>query len=107
MKSYITGSQAYGEHYRDGNSDIDVVVFLRKDELDRLRCCAKYHTGSYKLQFGKLNLVAFNVDEPSDLDRSVRWEAAHKYLCENPPQSKEEAIAKFREFNAEKSTGEY
>ena len=99
--SFITGSRAYGENYVTEDSDIDIVILAERETIaDLFRLAFKDH-GNNKLQFGKINLVTFNADDPDDVRRYDRWKEANDYLIFNKPKSKEEAIAKFRELDAE------
>lgn len=105
--SYITGSRAYGHRYQTNYSDIDLVVAVDCETLSALHRAAYADHQSYKLQFGNLNLVAFNLDFVEEQERYYKWRQAHDYLMGNPPKTKEEAIAVFRGNCAEKTVGEY
>jgi len=107
FRSYITGSRAYGGRYVRNASDLDLVVAVDDSTLDDLLGAAMEDHGSYKLQFGNLNLVAFNIDIPEERDRYWVWKNAHDYLLAHPPKTKEEAIEVFRSYGAEKSPGNY
>jgi hypothetical protein len=53
MKAFITGSRAYGTP--TAISDIDLVVFLDKEEKELLE--ALCFSGTKAVRFGKLNLI--------------------------------------------------
>lgn len=93
---YITGSRAYG--IPSDESDIDLVVCLPREDIEKLWSLTE---GSITLMFGKLNLVAFNIDDPEDMERYKSWSAAHDRLMAIKPVTKERAIQEFREANAE------
>lgn len=95
MRAYITGSRAYGTPRED--SDIDLVIACGTSDLFALWAVVE-HT---KLMFGRLNLVAFNVDIPEEAARYERWLSVHNSLVARRPVTKEEAIAAFREADAE------
>lgn len=95
MRAYITGSRAYGTPRDD--SDIDLVIACGSNDLFELWESVD-HT---RLMFGKLNLVAFNVDVPEEAARYERWLKVHNGLVERKPVTKEQAIAAFREADAE------
>lgn len=95
--SYITGSRAYGDKYKTNDSDYDLVVLADARTVRELFEA----TGYKKLMFGNLNIIAFNADVPEDVERYDRWLEAHNKLMEKRPNTKEEAIAVFREHDAE------
>ena len=95
MRAYITGSRAYGTPRED--SDIDLVIACGSNDLFELWESVDH----VRLMFGKLNLVAFNVDVPEEAARYERWLAVHKSLVARKPVTKEQAIAAFREADAE------
>lgn len=95
MNAYITGSRAYG--YPREDSDVDLVVLC--SEAD---CKIIWKQNGYgRLQFGIINLVLFNADNPTDLNRYHKWKKAHDSLVARAPVTKEEAILCFREAGAE------
>ncbi len=60
MKSFITGSHAYGKPTSD--SDIDLVIFVDQETKDKL--IELSDTGKMPCKFGKLNLIfATNEEE--------------------------------------------
>lgn len=96
MKSFITGSRAYGTPTAD--SDVDLVVVVNTTDIKLLW---EFKQDEHRLMFGKLNLVCFNVDNPDDMCRFERWLAVHNDLVLRRPVTKEEAIAAFRAADAE------
>lgn len=58
MKSFITGSHAYGKPTSD--SDIDLVIFVDQETKDKL--IELSDTGKMPCRFGKLNLI-FTTNE--------------------------------------------
>lgn len=98
MKSYITGSRAYGTPRED--SDIDLVIAVNEHDYRLLWAFAD--KDQKRLDYGKLNLVAFNLDLPEESARFERWLKVHESLVARKPVTKDEAIAAFREADAEK-----
>lgn len=103
MNSFITGSRAYGKPRDD--SDIDLVVCVSSKDLKKLWALALNDPSNEEkqLRFGKINLVAFNLDCPEERGRYVRWSATNQSLIARKPVSKEEAIEAFRASDAEKN----
>ncbi len=95
-RAFITGSRAHGTPRDD--SDIDLAVPLHEKDYRTLWALA----GALgKLQFGNLNLVAFNMDCPKDAKRFRAWKKTNYELCYRGPVTKEEACKAYREAGAE------
>ena len=77
MKAFITGSRAYGIPRED--SDIDLVVAVNKEDYYKLWDLSDNRD---KLVFGRLNLVAFNVDRPEEVMRYEGWKAVNDKLVD-------------------------
>jgi len=97
MKAYLTGSRAYGTPRDD--SDIDLVIACDAKTLGTLW---EFNEGGKGLRYGKLNLVAFNLDDAEEVARYDRWKIAHDKLAAAAPVTKEVAIEMFRSHDAEK-----
>jgi len=95
-RSFITGSRAHGVPKDD--SDIDLVVALHEKDYRTLWALAGEKG---KLQFGNLNLVAFNLDKHEDAVRYEAWKKTNYELCEKKPVTHEEACLAYREAGAE------
>lgn len=89
MRSYITGSRAYGTPRED--SDIDLVVVLTVAEAKMLWSLSD---ASNVLRFGRLNLVAF-VETEKGLQRYQAWREVHESLVARRPVSKQECCIAF------------
>jgi hypothetical protein len=100
MKSFITGSYAYGTPTK--KSDIDLVVLMDGDWMERIRgfadtCDTKkeyYFAGgnvSYSLRFGKLNLIAV-----SDEAEFAAWQYGTAVLKRKKPVTREQAVLMFK-----------
>ncbi len=94
-RAFITGSRAHGTPRED--SDIDLVIALHEKDYRTLWALCE----DSKLQFGKLNLVAFNMDCPEDVERFKAWKKVNYELCYRGPVTKEEACEAYREAGAE------
>lgn len=68
MKAFLTGSYAYGTPHKD--SDVDLVVAVDNQTYLKLW---ELSENSGKLVFGNLNLVAFNIDDPKEIQRYHDW----------------------------------
>lgn len=95
-RAFITGSRAYGTPRDD--SDIDLAIPLHEKDYRTLWALTE---GKNKLQFGKLNIVAFNMDDEKDAIRFFAWRRTNYELCSKKPVTKEEACLAFREAGAE------
>lgn len=93
--SFITGSRAHGMPRDD--SDIDLAVPLHEKDYRALWALCE----GGKLIFGKLNIVAFNMDNPEDAKRFEAWRKTNYELCAKKPVSKEDACLAYREAGAE------
>lgn len=99
MKSYITGSRAYGQKYMTENSDIDMVLVTDTQTIRKLYSLSS----DRKIMIGNINFVCFNVDKPEDMERYNRWKLAHDECVRIRPANKQEAIEIFRKHDAEAS----
>ena len=99
VRSFITGSYAYGRP--TSKSDIDLVVFVDKDDLDKLNQIAdKDHphsedenyiiAGGTSLRFGKLNLIVCTIQLYFEI-----WREGTKRLKKKAPVSRDEACRFF------------
>lgn len=93
--SFITGSRAHGTPRED--SDIDLAVPLHEKDYKTLWAL----NDGNKLMFGKLNIVAFNMDSPEDAERFKAWRKTNYELCAKKPVSKEDACLAYRAAGAE------
>ncbi len=104
MKEYFfTGSQVYGHKYKTEDSDLDIAILIPASEYTMLRelsPCGSKRVGP--LMFGKINFVCFNSDCDEEKARFYTWYRITEYLKENPPETKDQAIEKFREQNVER-----
>jgi hypothetical protein len=103
MKYFFTGSQVYGSKYKTEDSDIDIAILITADEFTMLRklcSCGQDRVGP--LMFGKINFVCFNSDYDEEKSRFYTWHRITEYLKENPPETKDQAIEKFREQDVER-----
>lgn len=99
MKSFVTGSRAYGTPTEE--SDIDLVVLLESEDCFALIAQAEMNHGplngsggpnDVSLRFGKLNLICLDDPEKFDL-----WKQATDVLKSRKPVTREEAVAYHRE----------
>jgi hypothetical protein len=100
LKAFLTGSHVYGTPHE--SSDINLVVFMSQDDLDRLRMLGcdegdeQYDDNSIAcLRFGKLNLLC--VTDAADYGA---WRSGTDELVARSPVTREEAIAVFVEKRA-------
>jgi len=93
--SFITGSRAHGIPRED--SDIDLVVALHEKDYRTLWALST----NGKLQFGNLNIVAFNMSNPEDAKRYEAWRKVNYELCAKGPVSKDIACLAYRLAGAE------
>ena len=94
MRSFITGSQAYG--FPKPKSDIDIVLLISRDTLDRLaelsdeqgsgEACG-YCRDSASLRFGRLNLICFTSRTPF-----LAWRTATEELVAMKPVARDQAV---------------
>lgn len=98
--AFITGSRAHGIPRDD--SDIDLAVPLWEKDYKTLWALS----GKNKLQFGNLNIVAFNMQDPKDAERYYAWRKTNFELCKRKPVSHEEACLAYRESGAESKYNE-
>lgn len=98
-RSFVTGSQAYGTPTK--SSDIDVVVYLSVDDMERLakaneldfgKVVTDYGegVGSACLQFGKLNLICVSSEQSFEI-----WRKGTEDLIKRKPVTREEAVNHF------------
>lgn len=94
MKSFVTGSHAYGTP--NENSDIDLVVFVDPNDTFKLIEHADSNNGcsngsggpdDVSLRFGKLNLIVLADEEKFHL-----WKEATDALIGLRPVSRERAV---------------
>lgn len=94
MKSFVTGSHAYGTP--NENSDIDLVVLLEGSDTFKLIEHADSNNGclngsggpdDVSLRFGKLNLIVLADEEKFHL-----WKAATDTLTARRPVTRQEAV---------------
>ena len=94
-RAFITGSRAHGSPRED--SDIDLAVPLHEKDYRTLWALS----GGNKLQFGNLNIVAFNMDDAKDYARFFAWKKTNYQLCKRKPVTKDEACLAYRKAGAE------
>ena len=110
MRSFITGSRAYGQPkdgYGPDDSDVDLVIHISGPNLEVLlkmadevlECGERFdeYSGpaSASLRFGKLNLIAV-TDEAA----YAVWAAGTSALQHKAPVTRDQAIDFFRKLRA-------
>lgn len=99
MKSFLTGSRAYGTPHPD--SDIDLVVLANEDEAREFIWSADVNNGGQthsgdgndvSLRFSRLNLIVLTDPEKFDL-----WQKATEALTVKRPVTREQAVDYHRE----------
>lgn len=91
MKSYITGSRAYGTPTEE--SDYDLVIAVTTEEANLISQAGTSPNACYpSTHFGKLNLIIFRSDVPEDMLRYYRWKQAHDTLMLEKPVTRERAV---------------
>jgi hypothetical protein len=86
MKSFITGSHAYGTPTE--NSDVDLAIFCSEEDADFLW---KASEDGPSVRFGKMNLIIFTNERAYD-----RWKECTNNLISRRPVTRDEAIAEFQ-----------
>ncbi len=101
MRSFLTGSRAYGTPRVD--SDIDLVVLVSQDDANVLwhnngdsSLPASQNFDAPTLRFGDLNLIAIIDDEDGRKQFEI-WRDVTEALKQRAPVTKEEAIKAFDE----------
>lgn len=98
MKSFITGSRAYGKPCPD--SDVDLVIrcdeglseFLRSVcDISETRAEATYHGRPCQIRFGRLNIIDCNTDE-----EFAAWKLGTSRLEDKSPVTRATAVAFLR-----------
>lgn len=98
MKSFVTGSRAYGTPRKD--SDIDLVIFadnetaqlLAEQAANREQALGSGAPDDVSLRFGRLNLIVLTDEDKFDL-----WQKATQALIARRPVTREEAVDYHRE----------
>jgi hypothetical protein len=103
LKAFLTGSYAYGTPHED--SDIDLVVLISQDDLNRL---ASFDLDSYYSRYGKtpdshygrfgnLNLLCVTTE----LEYNI-WLDGTKELVAKRPVTRDEAVETFQRLQRER-----
>lgn len=96
MKSFITGSHAYG--IPTAESDLDLVVLVSSKDATEL--WKAKDEGSKSPRFNKLNLIIFETDKEGSEDRFHLWKLVNDELIARRPVSREEAVEAFKASGA-------
>lgn len=104
MKSFVTGSHAYGTPHP--NSDIDLVVLVSAKDAERLKEQAEavmQVDGEYdaahiglSLRFGNLNLICVTDEESFEI-----WRKGTMRLKKRKPVSRQDAIKFLKKLRQE------
>lgn len=96
MKSFITGSHAYG--IPTPESDLDLVVLV--SSVDAAKLWAARDESSKSPRFSNLNLIIFESDVEGGEARFALWKQVNDELIARRPVSREEAVEAFKSSGA-------
>lgn len=89
---FVFGSNAYGENYRTDASDIDIMMLVSREDIERLRPYAKGAQGYFPKNNVRVKHGPIDFTATTNLEVFLRVRKRTQKLKEDPPIAREVAV---------------